>query len=140
MKRLAALFIVLTMTGSPVAHAACLAWCSSGTLAISEACHHSLAHTLPVAISGEANTCTAFLATSTFFTLERRGDRPSADCGAPAGAGSVGDHIGAGHHGREHTSQALIEQIPFACCDSEPPFERFRRRSHGTTSTVWFER
>jgi hypothetical protein len=72
MKRLAALFIVLTMTGSPVAHAACLAWCSSGTLATSEACHHSLAHTLPVAISGEANTCTAFLATSTFFTLERR--------------------------------------------------------------------
>jgi hypothetical protein len=72
MKRLAALLIVLTMTGSPAAHAACLAWCSSGTVPIGEACHHSFAHGLPIAISGETSTCTAFLATSTFFTLERR--------------------------------------------------------------------
>ena len=72
MKRLAALLIVLTMTGSPVAHAACLAWCSSGTLATSEACHHSFTHALPAAMSGETNTCTAFLSTSAFFTLEPR--------------------------------------------------------------------
>ena len=72
MERLAALLIVLTMTGSPVAHAACLAWCSSGTAATGEACHHSVAHALPVAISGDTNTCTAFLAPSPFFTLERR--------------------------------------------------------------------
>jgi len=72
MTRLAALLIVLTMTASPVAHAACLAWCSSGNVAISKACHHSVAHALPVAISGETNTCTGFLAMSPFFTLERR--------------------------------------------------------------------
>jgi hypothetical protein len=72
MRRFAAFLIVATLTGSPVAHAACIMWCSSDAGVSSNVCPHTVVHTMPLAITGEAATCTAFLASEAFFMLERR--------------------------------------------------------------------
>jgi hypothetical protein len=72
MKRFAALLIALTLTASPVAHAACLMWCSSAAEVSGTLCHHAVAGAVPVAMTAERTPCTAFIATNAFFTLERR--------------------------------------------------------------------
>jgi hypothetical protein len=72
MKRLAALLIVLTLTGSPAAQAACLTWCASDAAVSSTICHHAVAHAMSVALTGQSVTCTAFVAAHASFILERR--------------------------------------------------------------------
>ena len=72
MKRFAVLLIVVTLTGSPLAHAACILWCPSEAAAGTTVCPHSVARATSPAITEEPKPCTAFLATDAFFMLERR--------------------------------------------------------------------
>lgn len=70
MTHVTTLLIVLALTGSPVANAACVSWCDSPADKAGATCRESIAE--PMAISVGSSTCVALLAANPFLREEAR--------------------------------------------------------------------
>jgi hypothetical protein len=71
MTRVTTLLIVLILTGSPVADAACVSWCDARPITGS-ACRESIVDPMSVTISDASGTCAALLAANPFLREEAR--------------------------------------------------------------------
>ena len=72
MTHLTTLLIVLALTGSPVANAACVSWCDSPADEAGAACREGIAEPMSMAISDGSSTCVALLTANPFLREEGR--------------------------------------------------------------------
>ena len=64
--------IVLTLTGSPAAEAACISWCDAPSSTAGTLCRESVAEPMSLAMSDRSSTCAALLAPNPFLKEEGR--------------------------------------------------------------------
>jgi hypothetical protein len=72
MSRVTTLLIVLILTGSPVADAACVSWCDARPMTATPTCRENITDSMSMAISNGSGTCVALLAASPFLREEGR--------------------------------------------------------------------
>ena len=77
MRHVAAYALLLTLTGSPVAHAVCAVWCHAASMSAHPACHHSREASALTAIMATHEPCSGLLADSPAVKEEAQGRAPA---------------------------------------------------------------
>ena len=78
LRHVAAYALLLTLTGSPVAHAVCAVWCHAVSMSAHPACHYSREASVLVTIMATHEPCSGLLADSPAVKEEAQGRAPAA--------------------------------------------------------------